>query len=100
MEVKKARMEVENGEQSLGTTTKKGAVEERRKVKEKTRARRIKKEHNVGSHLLTDVVLHDVGWKGPTDVIQTLILPQFSPNSPKICSLQAWPLPTDVMHSP
>jgi len=48
MEVKEARMEVENCEERLGTVTEARAVGERRKVKEKMRAGRLKKENNVG----------------------------------------------------
>jgi len=60
--VKEARMEVENGEGSLGTVTKEGAQwKERRRSEGEKDAGIIKKEHNIGSHLLTDVVLHDVG---------------------------------------
>jgi len=55
-------MEVENGEGSLGTVTKEGAQwKERRRSEGEKDAGIIKKEHNIGSHLLTDVVLHDVG---------------------------------------
>jgi len=62
MEVKEARIEVENGEGSLGTMTEEGAQgKKEEEVKEKRCAGKIRKEHNVGSHLLTDVVLHDVG---------------------------------------
>jgi len=55
-------MEVENGKRSLGTMTEEGAQWKKgEKVNEKMHAGKIKKEHNVDSNLLTDIVLHDIG---------------------------------------